>query len=31
VLRQVAKIHFRTAHELAPGAYPPPPARASRP
>jgi ribonuclease HIII len=30
VLRQVAKIHFRTAHELAPGAYPPPPARASR-
>ncbi|HSH38170.1 MAG TPA: ribonuclease HIII, partial [Chthoniobacterales bacterium] len=27
VLRQVAKVHFRTAHEVAPDAYPPPPER----
>lgn len=27
VLRRVAKVHFRTAHEIAPGAYPAPPPR----
>lgn len=27
VLRKVAKVHFRTAHEIAPEHYPPPPAR----
>jgi len=26
-LREVAKVHFRTAHEIAPEHYPPPPAR----
>ena len=26
-LREVAKVHFRTAHEIAPGDYPPPPPR----
>ncbi len=31
VLRKVAKVHFRTAHEIAPGNYPaPPPRRAWR-
>src|SRR6266403_738365 len=27
VLREVAKVHFRTAHEIAPNAYPAPPLR----
>jgi len=27
VLREVAKVHFRTAHEIAPNAYPAPPPR----
>jgi ribonuclease HIII len=27
VLREVAKVHFRTAHEIAPNAYPAPPRR----
>lgn len=27
-LRSVAKVHFRTAHEIAPDAFPPPPPRA---
>jgi ribonuclease HIII len=27
VLRKVAKVHFRTAHEIAPNAYPAPPPR----
>jgi len=27
VLREVAKVHFRTAHETAPGYYPAPPPR----
>ena len=27
VLRQVAKVHFRTAHEIAPARFPAPPAR----
>jgi len=27
VLREVAKVHFRTAHEIAPNDYPAPPAR----
>ena len=26
-LREVAKVHFRTAHEIAPDDYPPPPPR----
>ena len=26
-LREVAKVHFRTAHEIAPNDYPAPPAR----
>jgi ribonuclease HIII len=26
-LRDVAKVHFRTAHEIAPNDYPAPPAR----
>jgi len=26
-LRKVAKVHFRTAHEIAPGSYAAPPAR----
>jgi hypothetical protein len=26
-LREVAKVHFRTAHEIAPGHYAAPPAR----
>ena len=26
-LREVAKVHFRTAHEIAPDDYPPPPSR----
>ncbi|HEY4284096.1 MAG TPA: ribonuclease HIII [Chthoniobacterales bacterium] len=28
ILREVAKVHFKTAHEVAPEEFPPPPARA---
>lgn len=29
ILREIAKVHFRTAHEIAPGAYAAPPERSS--